>query len=100
MPSGFQRALTTATLLTIGAWAFFTTAVFAQIQVTPFVDPDRETSDPSLSPDGKTLAFHWCKPDYSCGIYTRPLAGGDIELLAGSEPTDSLPFLPRWSPDG
>jgi len=49
--------------------------------------------EPSLSPDGKTLAFYWFKPD-SSGIYTRPLAGGQVRLLAGNASS------PYWSPDG
>jgi len=61
---------------------------------------DGQTSEPNLSPDGKTLAFDWCKPDYSCGIYTRPLAGGEIEVLAGKDVKKSMPLSPRWSPDG
>ena len=42
----------------------------AQVQITPLFELEGETSAPSLSPDGKTLVFDWCKPDYSCGIYT------------------------------
>ena len=84
----------------LGAWLFLLTAVSAQVQIRPLLSVDGETSEPNLSPDGKTLAFDWCKPDYSCGIYTRPLAGVDIELLAGKDVKESMPVSPRWSPDG
>lgn len=72
----------------------------AQIQITPLFELEGETSKPSLSPDGKTLAFDWCKPDYSCGIYTRPLAGSDVRFLTGRDSREGMPTSPRWSPDG
>jgi Tol biopolymer transport system component len=82
-------------------WLAFAGAAFAQISVTPLVGLDRDTRDPSLSPEGKTLAFDWCKPDYTCGVYTRPFADGPATLFAGED--DHGAFFassPRWSPDG
>lgn len=78
----------------------FLTSASAQIQIQPLLDLPGETRDPTLSPDGKTLAFDWCKPDYSCGIYTRPLGGGTVQLFAGNDSHDGSAHSPRWSPDG
>lgn len=72
----------------------------AQIQIKPLLELDGETSEPSLAPDGKTLIFDWCTPDYKCGIYTRPFSGGDVHLLVGEDKKGGLTGHPRWSPDG
>jgi Tol biopolymer transport system component len=68
--------------------------------IDSFTGLDGETSEPTLAPDGKTLAFQWCKPDYSCGIYTRPLAGGEVRPLIEGNTKEGLATSPRWSPDG
>jgi Tol biopolymer transport system component len=70
------------------------------MQIMPLLNLEGETSEPSLSPDGKTLLFSWCKPDYSCGIYATPFGGGDSRLFVGKDNKDGLPGSPRWSPDG
>jgi Tol biopolymer transport system component len=85
---------------TLAAFALIASAGAAQIRVAPLLELEGETSEPNISPDGKTLAFDWCKPDYSCGIYTRPFAGGEVRLLTGRDSKDGLPVFPRWSPDG
>ncbi len=79
---------------------FWLAAGLAQVQVNPVLTLAGETSDPSLSPDGKTLAFQWCKSDYSCGIYTRPLGGGAVQLLVGKDAKEGTASDPHWSPDG
>jgi Tol biopolymer transport system component len=58
------------------------------------------TDSPALSPDGKTLAFQWTKPDYSTWIFLRPISGGQPISFAGSDGKDGSPARPRWSPDG
>ncbi len=73
---------------------------FSQVHVDVLAQLESETCDPSLSPDGKTLAFDWCKPDYTCAIYTRPLAGGDPQLLLGEDDRNGTPYSLKWSPDG
>lgn len=84
----------------------FPSAVQAQVRIDPLLPLEGETSAPALSPDGKTLVFNWCKPDYQgCGIYSRPLAGGEARLLVGGESPkktleDGSPTDPHWSPDG
>lgn len=65
--------------------------------LTEFVD---STDSPALSPDGKTLAFYWTKPDYSSWIFLRPIGGGQPISFAGSDDKEGSPALPRWSPDG
>ncbi len=75
-------------------------AASGQVQIQPLMELAGQTSEPSLSPDGKTIAFNWCKPDYSCGIYTRPLAGGTVQLFAEQNAVMGFANSPRWSPDG
>jgi len=84
----------------LAACVVFLVVASAQTQVTALLNLDRETEEPSLSLDGKTLAFVWCKPDYSCGIYTRPFAGGPVTLFAGKDGHEGSAYSPRWSPDG
>jgi Tol biopolymer transport system component len=56
--------------------------------------------DATLSPTGHRVALSWCHgvaPNYSCGVYLRPSAGGEPKLLfVGRELVQQL----RWSPDG
>lgn len=86
--------------LALSAYCAVAAAAPGQIRVTPLLPLEGQTREPSLSPDGTTIAFDWCKPDYSCGIYTRPLGGGAVRLVAGFNDKEGLPFSPRWSPDG
>jgi len=72
----------------------------AQIRVSPLTGLESGADNPSLSPDGKILAFDWCTPNYRCGIYTRSYTGGDIKLLVDKDEKDGTPVEPRWSPDG
>src|SRR5579883_3420545 len=85
-----------------GRWIAFALALtaFAQIRIEPLIELERETRDPSLSPDGKTLVFEWMRPDYSFGLYSRALAGGDPQPFIASKDFDGGPGDPRWSPDG
>jgi len=77
--------------------SFFGTAL-AQIRVRSFLDLPGETGDPSISPDGKTLAFQWLPPDMNrWGLYTGPMSGGEPQLFAKG---DGLAVSPKWSPDG
>lgn len=65
----------------------------------PFLDLPGETSDPAISPDGKTLAFAWWTPDInSWGLYTQTISGGQPRLFDKAE--DGISYSPKWSPDG
>jgi len=67
-------------------FAFFLGTALAQIQVRPFLDLPGETSDPAISPDGKTLAFAWWTPDMNAwGLYTRAMSGGQPRLFDKAE---------------
>ena len=77
----------------------FSTTSVGQIQVNRFLDLPGETSDPNVSPDGRTLAFAWWMPDVNdWGIYLRPMSGGEPRLFAKCE--DGIAYSPKWSPDG
>jgi len=77
------------------------TVTGGQIRVASLVELEGNPNGASLSPDGKTLAFNWCKPGGVCGLYTRPLKGGEARLLAGKDSHGRFPTgVARWSPDG
>jgi Tol biopolymer transport system component len=77
----------------------FLSGALAQIQVYFFLNLPGETSDPAISPDGKSLAFAWWTPDNSqWGIYIRPMSGGAPRLFVKTE--DGIAYSPKWSPDG
>ena len=85
----------------LSACAVFVAIACGQIRITPVVALGGNPNSATLSPDGKTLAFHWCKPGGACGLYTRPLVGGEPRLLAGKDSKARFPVgSPRWSPDG
>ncbi len=66
-----------------------TVAAFAQIDAKT---PIKFARQPSLSPDGKTIAF-----SYLGDIWTVPASGGNASRLTIHEAHDQLPV---WSPDG
>jgi eukaryotic-like serine/threonine-protein kinase len=70
----------------------------------PELKPERLTSypgsetQPSLSPDGRTVAFAWQRPgEPDIHIYTLPVAGGEPHRLTSARASDASP---AWSPDG
>ena len=87
-------------LVLLLACAFAQCADAGQIRIDPLLQFRTETSDASLSPDGRTLAFNWCHPDYSCGLYLRPFFGGEVRLFARIDDKQGFPAAPRWSPNG
>lgn len=87
-----------AALLTLAIAAL--PAPASQLRIDPLVSVKGQTSSPHLSPDGKSLAYEWCTPDYHCGVYIRPLAGGRASLVADGRDRNGIPVNPQWSPDG
>ncbi len=79
-------------------------ACWGQPQIKPLIDLPGTSGEGQLSPDGKTLAFAYCDPEYkACGIYARPWEGGPARML--TKPVEDItqegtPGSPRWSPDG
>jgi Tol biopolymer transport system component len=78
----------------------FALTLSAQIRIRPLVRFEVETSEPSLSPDGKTQTFQWCKADYTCEVYSHPRAGGPAKLFVAKDAKGGTPDAVRWSPDG
>jgi Tol biopolymer transport system component len=85
-------------LVVAGALAIANQSVAQRIR--PLSDFAKSIGSPALSPDGKTLAFEWEKPDLSWGIFLRPFGGGPFIHFAGGDPEEGVPTDPRWSPDG
>jgi TolB protein len=52
---------------------------------------------PSLSPDGRQLAYHLVAPDGSVNVWVRPLGGGEPRQVTFDPEAISYP---RWSADG
>src|SRR5580692_355917 len=85
----------------LSAFAISLTLACGQIRVAPLVELEGNPNAANLSPDGKTLAFNWCKPGGACGLYTRPLKSGEARLLAGKDSHGRFPTgVARWAPDG
>src|SRR5579872_5363583 len=97
-------------------WCGCCCASFAQLTVRPLLNLPGETEHPSLSPDGKTLAFAWIPADESnsqypntdgWGIYLQPVSGGTPQrfdprknLRTAALDELGLDLSPQWSPDG
>src|SRR6185436_455554 len=78
--------------VTLAAAALLLTAASAQVRVKPLLALEGETSHPSLSPDGKTLLFTWCKPEKTARrayLYRR----NGRPTLNGSRSHDFIPTL-------
>jgi Tol biopolymer transport system component len=52
---------------------------------------------PSLSPDGKSVAFVWSGPGHDYDIYVKKLDDGSVRRLTRGSAYD---VFPSWSPDG
>jgi dipeptidyl aminopeptidase/acylaminoacyl peptidase len=69
-----------------------------QAKLRPWLD--LETADPSVSSDGKTVAFVWLPSDEDkWGIYLAPMTAGVPSLFAGTDDRGPA-YSPKWSPDG
>jgi Tol biopolymer transport system component/DNA-binding winged helix-turn-helix (wHTH) protein len=54
-------------------------------------------TEPRISPDGRTLAFHVIEPNGNVQVWTQPVDGGARQQITSGEPIHSYP---NWSPDG
>ncbi len=71
--------------------------------IQPLSEVAEATQSPALSPDGTTLVFTWTKPDYSSGLFLRPIRGSETTAFAATDENATIPAYPtypRWSPDG
>jgi Tol biopolymer transport system component len=74
----------------------------AQVRLIPLLaDLSGDVYDAAISPDGKTVAFTWCRSDprYHCDVYLRPIEGGESRVLFKDKNAD-FPQDFQWSPDG
>jgi len=75
-------------------------AGIGQATAQPLLKLEGDTSDPSVSPDGKRIAFVWSPRDETkWGIYIAPTSGGLPDLLVGVDDRGA-PLFPKWSRDG
>ena len=88
------------TLIRVFGIALFLTASAGAQSIAALSEFADWIGSPVLSPDGKTLAFEWEKPDLSWKIYLRPFRGGEAVDFVGRDDRDGSPGDPRWSPDG
>ena len=65
--------------------------------ITPVTNYAGVAAEPTLSPDGKQVAFTWSGLDDRRNIYVRTIAGEDLRRLTDSPRED---WSPAWSPDG
>lgn len=67
----------------------------------PLANESTTESYPSLSPDGRLVAYRWNKPG-SPGIYVKSTSGGQAWPLPldGPLPRNRVDSFPKWSPDG
>jgi len=66
--------------------------------VLPLTTLNGEQTSPSLSPDGKSVAFAWgSEEDLRYSVCTKIVAGGQPNCFARSNETE---FSPTYSPDG
>jgi Tol biopolymer transport system component len=88
-----------ASLGALLAALLYTCNAFGQTQLRPFLNLEGQTSDPSVSPDGKSIAFVWRRLDTGTGgIYIRPISGGQPQMLAEDDDRGAV-RSPEWSPD-
>jgi Tol biopolymer transport system component len=93
-----QRVLASAVL--VSCLFGYLRAGTGQTTAQPLLNLEGDTEDPSVSPDGKSIAFVWTPPDETkWGIYISPASGGVPDLLVGVDDR-GLPLSPKWSRDG
>ena len=100
LPWGKVVAVVVAIAAAVGVWAFRRPAASGPetYKTTPITsDPGNEYA-PSISPDGRQVAFSWSASDESASdIYVKQL-GSEATLRLTENP--ALETSPAWSPDG
>ncbi|HEU5155119.1 MAG TPA: protein kinase, partial [Gemmatimonadales bacterium] len=105
-----DQTIETATASRDGKWLYYDSDLRgnADIWRVPMADgvatgpPEQITSDPapefdpSISPDGKEVAFHSFRTG-NRDIFVMPVSGGPAVQVTNSQEHD---WNPRWSPDG
>jgi Tol biopolymer transport system component/DNA-binding winged helix-turn-helix (wHTH) protein len=89
-----------AALLTVAAVAFWILRPEVQVRVSgvsPVTSYPGDEREPSLSPDGRQVAFSWDGEDARRHIYVK-LLGEERPLRLTQDPADDS--FPAWSPDG
>jgi Tol biopolymer transport system component/DNA-binding winged helix-turn-helix (wHTH) protein len=89
-----------AALLTVAAIAFWILRRDVQVRVSgfsPVTSYPGDEREPSLSPDGRQVAFSWDGEDARRHIYVK-LLGEERPLRLTQDPADDS--FPAWSPDG
>lgn len=84
MNLSYKKYFTWMSLWTVGALIF--------TGICPASEPVKMVSDPTISPDGKQIAFTW-RDD----VWTASIDGGQISRLTTDDGRDSQP---HFSPDG
>lgn len=69
----------------------------APLRVVPLTGNSGAEINPSLSPDGRQIAYAWRKEGGNFDIYAKPIDAGDAMRLTTD---DGHEISPSWSPDG
>lgn len=99
----FIVAATVCIILAVAAYFFFYNSNqeennFSLMKITRFTSYNGEEYFPTLSPDGKYVAFSWNGPNQdNFDVYVKLVSGGNPVRLTSNSLVDSRP---EWSPDG
>jgi Tol biopolymer transport system component/DNA-binding winged helix-turn-helix (wHTH) protein len=93
-------SITLAAVLAVGAvasWILMRDVQRKVSRISPVTSYPGDEREPSLSPDGREVAFSWNGEDGRCHIYVKLL--GEQRPLRLTQDSDEDRF-PEWSPDG
>jgi Tol biopolymer transport system component len=72
---------------------------FQPVRPVPLVASSQDERAPSLSPDGRSLAFAWTQGSQG-GVFTKSLPDGEPQLLWPFEAWRQAVYITKWAPDG
>ena len=75
------------------------TSALQPLRPVPLLASFDDERAPSLSPDGRHLAFA-LRRDADAGVYTRALPNGEPRLLWAFDRAHQAVYITKWSPDG